>query len=279
MTRPIIAIDKDDTLNWLTHAIMVRSGVTNPDPNTKPEFADIKEAAELAKQGKVSDKVSPEFLEARQQCFADPDFFASAPYGLAKDLVSLASEFGFEPTICTKTVTTHPKYAEITSAKMRFWAEHFPDTDMMIATGKKSIDAIALVDDLAKNGLAFNDSRYRPFLVWDHKIGTIEVIKSFYEYCELYNSYLNSGVRTPVVKNVLLSTANGSLEVQYDVDEEVVKGKKPAGNWVTGHDLTSDQFNVISCYVTSEPLEQTSDLSEIELPVSLVSTLSFNLKL
>lgn len=272
---PIIAIDKDDTLNWLTYSIMQASGVENPSPESIPEFSDIKKAAGLAKVGIPSKKVSKDFLKAREKCFADPNFFASPPYGLAKTLVSMASEYGFEPTICTKTMTNHPKFAEITAAKMRFWQEHFPDTDMMIATGKKSIDAIALIDDLMKNGLDFNTSNYRPFLVWNHKTGTVDTIRNFYSYCQFYNSFLNEKPTQLTTKSLVLSEKDGQLMALY-VENEDAQSYDSVGNFVSGFEDSS--FEVTAFYVSKKAVKGSVPFEDILLMDELKSLVKFNIK-
>lgn len=168
----VIAIDKDDTLNWLTFEIAKKAGITNV--SDIPHLDQIK-----------SKNVSDEFLKARTECFNDPDFFLSPPYGHANDLISLAKEYGFKPTICTKTMSKHKFAPEITANKIRFWQQYYPDVNMMIVTGEKEIDAFALIDDSLQNCLTFSQKygQTKPFLVWDHKTGSIDLINAFYRYC------------------------------------------------------------------------------------------------
>jgi 8-oxo-dGTP pyrophosphatase MutT (NUDIX family)/5'(3')-deoxyribonucleotidase len=171
--KPIIAIDKDDTLNWLTYEFCKKAGVTNP--------ADIPHLDQI-KNGDISEQIKI----SREECFKDPKFWESKPYGLAFEMVQMAKDFGFEPTICTKTLTKHPKADQIIAAKFRFWQEHFSDINMHIVTGEKSIDAIALIDDSIKNCISFNNKNSKPFLVWNHSTGTIDVLKDFYGLCQQY---------------------------------------------------------------------------------------------
>jgi 8-oxo-dGTP pyrophosphatase MutT (NUDIX family)/5'(3')-deoxyribonucleotidase len=171
--KPIIAIDKDDTLNWLTYEFCKKAGVTNP--------ADIPHLDQI-KNGDISDKIK----ESRAECFKDPCFWESKPYGLAFDIVQMAKDFGFEPTICTKTITKHPKADQIIAAKFRFWQKYFSEINIHIVTGEKTIDAMALIDDSINNCIKFNKKDSRPFLVWDHSTGTIDVLKDFYGLCQQY---------------------------------------------------------------------------------------------
>jgi hypothetical protein len=216
-----IAIDKDDTLNWLTHEIMVRSGVSNPQPEDIPAFSEIKASATIIKQAikdnveitedliKDFPRVTLSFLQAREKCFSDPAFFKAKPYGLAHSIVDIAKSNGFEPVICTKTLSNHPLFAEVTAAKMEFWKEHFSDIDMMIATGVKCIDAIALIDDLDANCLAFNKTNFRPTLVWNHKTGTEDLLQDFYNHCNTYAAYLS--LTSPNIKySNLIFEKNGN---------------------------------------------------------------------
>jgi hypothetical protein len=162
-----IAIDKDDTLNYLTYALCQQAGI-----DTVPSLDEIKD-----------NKASPAFYEARKTFFADPSVFSSAPYGGARTIVDKAKDNGFKPKICTKTMTTHPRADEITAHKMKFWQEHFSDIEMQIVTGVKSTDAIALIDDSAKNCLDFNSRNFRNFLIWSHRYDETTynaVLDSFY---------------------------------------------------------------------------------------------------
>ena len=169
----IIAIDQDDTLNWLTLEIAKQAGIV--------DFKDIPNLDQIK-----SKNVSSSFLSARDECFKNPDFFLQPPYGLANDLVNLAKENGFKPTICTKTASMHPLAPEITANKIRFWQKYYPDINMMIVTGEKEIDSLALIDDSLNNCIKFSqkNNAYKPFLVWDHKTGTIDLINAFYRYCK-----------------------------------------------------------------------------------------------
>lgn len=167
----VIAIDKDDTLNFLTLEICKMAGIT--------ELKDIPSLDE------IKAKKAPEaFYKARTEFFSDVSVFATAPYGGARSIVDMAKEHGFVPKICTKTMTTHPEAAKITMHKMEFWLNHFKDIEMHIVTGTKSIDAIGLIDDSASNGFDFNSRNFRPFLVWSHKYNEsvyTEVLNAFYK--------------------------------------------------------------------------------------------------
>ena len=64
-----VAIDKDDTLNWLTKDICDKAGIHMDDIPT----------LDIIKSGRAK----KEFYVARDEFFEDPSNFANAPYGLA----------------------------------------------------------------------------------------------------------------------------------------------------------------------------------------------------
>lgn len=165
-----IAIDKDDTLNYLTLDICKMAGLTDV-----PTLDVIK-----------SNRASTEFYTARDLFFKEPKNFSNPPYGLAKDIVSKASEHGFKPLICTKTMSGHERGNEIIAHKFDFLNKYFKGVDAMIVLGTKFPDAIGMVDDSLSNCLFFNKTSNRPFLVWNHKIGTLDVLDSFYLYANEY---------------------------------------------------------------------------------------------
>lgn len=200
-----IAIDKDDTLNFLTYEICKMAGIH--DVKDIPSLDEIK-----------AKKAPKAFYDARTKFFSDASVFASPPYGGARKMVDMAKESGFFPKICTKTMTTHPQAPEITMHKMKFWQEYFSDIEMHIVTGGKSVDAIALIDDSANNGLAFNKTNSRHFLVWSHKYQqeTYEaVLKAFYDL----NSVLFN-VQDAIKKDFFFSS-NLYFDFQSDVDNNV----------------------------------------------------------
>lgn len=168
-----VAIDKDDTLNWLTKDICEEAGIPVEEIPT----------LDVIKTGRAT----PEFYKAREAFFANPENFANAPYGLAHKIVSMAEEAGLNPLICTKTMSNHPRGGEIVMHKFDFLRKHFPETEAQIVVGRKFPDAIAMVDDSYNNCLQFNKTGYRPFLVWNHQIATEETLKHFYTYVNFFD--------------------------------------------------------------------------------------------
>jgi hypothetical protein len=263
-----IAIDKDDTLNWLTHEIMVRSGVENPKPEDIPPFTEIKAAATLVIKAQSEGvevtedflvdfpRVTLNFLKTRMECFKDPEFFAAKPYGLAHSIVDFAKESGFEPVICTKTLSDSKMFAEVTAAKMRFWKEHFSDIDMMIATGVKCIDAIALIDDHKGNCLDFNASNYRPTLVWNHITATEQLLNEFYAHCHTYASYLSMTAPTIHNQNVIVERS----------------GDKARLSLLSTHNIEAEQTEYLREHVRGSSIVESVD---IENNTVLVSNLYF----
>ncbi len=152
----IIAIDKDDTLNWITLHICNEAGIT--DSKLVPSLDQIK-----------SNEAPKEFYKARSKVFKDPAVFSLPPYGGARQIVDEAKKYGFIPKICTKIMGNHDDPGAISMHKTNFWKEHFHDIELQIVSGKKTTDAIALVDDSANNCLHFNSRNYRNFLIWSHK--------------------------------------------------------------------------------------------------------------
>lgn len=228
-----IAIDKDDTLNWLTYSILESMGKKNIDKSEVPTFDEIKRASVFAKN-KLNDgdilseddfddfeNVTLDFLAAREKCFNDPNFFASKPYGLAREMVDMIKNSSFNPVICTKTLSNHEKHAEVTAAKMKFWKEYFSDIDMMIATGVKHVDAIGLIDDLLKNGLVFNSKNYRPFLVWNHKTANKHVIQIFIDYCEFYEKNINAfDVKDIKEKDIFIVVESNNIYIENKINDK-----------------------------------------------------------
>lgn len=167
-----IAIDKDDTLNWLTKDICDAAGIPKEHIPT----------LDVIKSGRASE----EFYKAREVFFAEPSNFANKPYGLAHKIVSKAKEYDFNPMVCTKTMSDHPRGGEIVMHKFNFLRKHFPDTEAQIVIGRKFPDAIALIDDSYNNCLHFNKTENRPFLVWNHKTAEEETLDIFYTYVNFY---------------------------------------------------------------------------------------------
>lgn len=257
-----IAFDLDDTMNWLSHEIMVRSGVETPLKENIPVFSDIKKAVSIINDAKnnnltIDDEllkdfphISLKFLKTREECFNDPQFFSAPPYGLAYSMINMAKSEGYEPTICTKTLSNHPKFAEVTAAKMVFWKKYFSDLDMMIATGVKCIDAIALVDDLDKNCLAFNKKDHRPTLVWNHKTGTEELLNDFYKHCNDYSQYLDSETKNTVHYNFIVEKNGDKVRtIQALRDDEEVEDAISGGTLIKTIDLENNKFAVLHLYL------------------------------
>lgn len=287
-----IAIDKDDTLNWLTHEIMVRTGVANPKPEDIPVFSEIKDAVVIVMKAMENNeevtedllvdfpRVTVAFLQTRMECLADPDFFAAKPYGLAHSIVDMATENGFEPTICTKTLSNHKKFAEVTAAKMRFWKEHFSDIDMMIATGTKCIDAIALIDDLDKNCLVFNQTNHRPTLVWNHKTGTKQLLQDFYDHCTKYGEYLASNVQTAIHKNIIVEKSGNKVQLVTVSDENLESEKDiliSGGSLVESIDIENGTYSVINLYIKETELTDSFvDIEELRNQNNTLNSIIFN---
>ncbi|MFS1428210.1 hypothetical protein LMH73_013880 [Vibrio splendidus] len=173
-----IAIDKDDTLNYLTLDICKSAGLSHI-----PTLDVIK-----------SGRASKEYYAARAAFFAEPKNFANAPYGLGKNIVSKAQDHGFNPVICTKTMSDHPRGDEIVAHKFKFLREHFSGIEAMIVMGRKFPDAAGMIDDSLSNCLFFNSSRNRPFLTWNHKTGSILALDSFYQYANDFVEVVNNQV-------------------------------------------------------------------------------------
>lgn len=283
-----IAIDKDDTLNWLTHEIALRSGKKDLQPEDIPSFKEIKAAAtviQTAMKNKVTlsddllvdfPNVDLAFLEMRQKCFADPMFFAAKPYGLAHTIVDMAKTSGFEPVICTKTLSQHEKFAEVTAAKMVFWKEHFSDIDMMIATGEKCIDAIALIDDLAKNGLSFNASNHRPFLVWNHITGNERLLEDFYSYCHTYATYLESDIELTSFKNVLVKKSGDTVELSVISDQET-SGLVSGGSMIEHVSPKTKSCSIINLFFQEIDSGETfDDIESLRFEPNSLNSIIFN---
>lgn len=204
-----IAIDKDDTLNYLTFDICKAAGLKEI-----PTLDVIK-----------SGDASKEFYEARKAFFSEPSNFSNAPYGIAKKIVEIAKEHNFNPLICTKTMSGHPRGDEIVAHKFKFLREHFPETEAMIVLGRKFPDAIGMIDDSLSNCLHFNSTANRPFLVWNHQIGTTEVLNSFYMYVDdFYKESKKEEIDVSDHRFIILKTdddGNDFLSAEYIFDNDI----------------------------------------------------------
>lgn len=159
-----ISFDMDDTLNWMSQQLAIAAGTDIP------KFDDIK-----------AGNAAPEFYQARNRLFADPEFWASQPKSKhANDMIAMAHADGFKPIICTKTPTSIPGMNLVAAAKVKWQQDMFPGVDMLIATGTKHADSTALVDDGFNNCVAFNQYSewYRPVLVWDNSRPDLDALQA-----------------------------------------------------------------------------------------------------
>ena len=183
-----IAIDKDDTLNYLTLDICKMA-----------KLSDVP-TLDVIKTGRASEA----FYKARKEFFNEPANFSNPPYGLANDIVSKASEYGFNPLICTKTMSGHVRGNEIVAHKFDFLNKYFEGVEAMIVMGRKFPDAVGMVDDSLSNCLAFNKTMNRPFIAWNHQIATLNNLDDFYNYTNEYADFVETRKDIPTKESVLI---------------------------------------------------------------------------
>ena len=92
-------------------------------------------------------------------------------------------------------MSDHPRGGEIVMHKFNFLNEHFKGVEAQIVVGRKFPDAIGLIDDSYNNGLHFNKTANRPFLVWNHKTGTEEILDVFYTYADYFYNAAMEDIR------------------------------------------------------------------------------------
>lgn len=169
-----ISFDMDDTLNWMSKELASEAGLTSI-----PKFDDIKKGNAPAT-----------FYDARDRLFPDPEFWANQPKTLLADvMIDIAIEFGFKPIICTKTPTSVKGMNLVAAAKVKWQQDHFPDVDMLIATGQKHANSNGLVDDSLKNCQVFNmhSDWYRPVLVWDNSRPNLDALSCFLHLADSFD--------------------------------------------------------------------------------------------
>lgn len=240
-----IAIDKYDTLNYLTLDICKAAGLTEI-----PTLDVIK-----------SGDASPEFYKARTEFFSNPSNFSNAPYGLAKEIVEIAKQHNFNPLICTKTMSGHPRGDEIVAHKFKFLREYFPDTEAMIVLGRKFPDAIGMIDDSLSNCLHFNNTDYRPFLVWNHQTGTTHILNAFYMYVDdFYNTSKKQKIDVTDNRFIMIKiddSGNEFLSAEYIPDYDL-ENYTLIGSYF-GVDSTIETLQINDYYIDNNLWQKTAE--------------------
>lgn len=243
-----IAIDKDDTLNYLTLDICKAAGLKDI-----PTLDVIK-----------SGDASKEFYEAREAFFSEPSNFSNAPYGLAHDIIEIAKEHNFNPLICTKTMSGHPRGDEIVAHKFKFLREHFPETEAMIVLGRKFPDAIGLIDDSLSNCLHFNSTENRPFLVWNHQTATTHTLNAFYMYADdFYQTLKEEKVDVAPYRYIMIITdddGNEFLSAEYTTHNDLDKYTL-IGSYL-GVDSTINEIQFNDYYIDNDLWNKTPEERE-----------------